>query len=240
MEDQVQSETVTKVLYPNDEPEVGKGNCGCCSSSSSCPSSLQDILHLLRDFAQLPFRSCPTGWPSSLPTTPTRRSRWPNWMRLLIDEHALDWDEAWEITVASLAYTNHTLLGGAGDPPLSMFARFLPRHLEIIYEINRRFLDEVRAKFPGDDARVRRMSLIGEDGNQTIRMAHLATVGSHAINGVAALHSICWKETVLKDFYEMWPERFSNKTNGVTPRRSSRWPTPACATCSTTPSAGTG
>lgn len=100
-----------------------------------------------------------------------------------------------------------------------MFARFLPRHLEIIYEINRRFLDEVRAKFPGDDARVRRMSLIGEDGNQTIRMAHLATVGSHAINGVAALHSDLLKETVLKDFYEMRPERFSNKTNGVTPRR---------------------
>ncbi|HTY28186.1 MAG TPA: glycogen/starch/alpha-glucan family phosphorylase, partial [Mycobacterium sp.] len=103
--------------------------------------------------------------------------------------------------------------------PLSMFERFLPRHLEIVYEINRRFLDEVRARFPGDEDRVRRMSLIGEDGERRIRMAHLATVGSHAVNGVAALHSELLKETVLKSFYEMWPERFSNKTNGVTPRR---------------------
>jgi len=100
-----------------------------------------------------------------------------------------------------------------------MFGESLPRHLEIIYEINRRFLDEVRAKFPGDDDRVRRMSLIGEDGGKCVRMAHLATVGSHAINGVAALHSALLKQSVLKDFYEMWPERFSNKTNGVTPRR---------------------
>ena len=100
-----------------------------------------------------------------------------------------------------------------------MFGESLPRHLEIIYEINRRFLDDVRARFPGDDDRLRRMSLIGEDGGRSVRMAHLATVGSHAINGVAALHSELLKENVLKDFYEMWPERFSNKTNGVTPRR---------------------
>ena len=95
----------------------------------------------------------------------------------------------------------------------------LPRHLEIIYEINRRFLDEVRARFPGDDDRVRRMSIIGEDGGQRVRMAHLATVGSHAVNGVAALHSRLLETSVLRDFYELWPERFSNKTNGVTPRR---------------------
>ena len=100
-----------------------------------------------------------------------------------------------------------------------MFGESLPRHLEIIYEINRRFLDEVRARFPGDDDRLRRMSLIGEDGGKKVRMAHLATVGSHAVNGVAALHSELLKASVLKDFYEMWPERFSNKTNGVTPRR---------------------
>src|SRR6185436_4543012 len=100
-----------------------------------------------------------------------------------------------------------------------MFGESLPRHLEIIYEINRRFLDEVRDRFPGDDERLRRMSLIGEDGGKTVRMAHLATVGSHAINGVAALHSDLLKASVLKDFYELWPERFSNKTNGVTPRR---------------------
>jgi starch phosphorylase len=141
-------------------------------------------------------------------------------MRLLIDERGLDWDEAWRLTVATLAYTNHTLLPEALETwPLEMFARFLPRHLEIIFEINRRFLDEVRAKFPGDEARVRRMSLIGEDGTRSIRMAYLATVGSHAVNGVAAMHSELVKETILKDFYEMWPEKFSNKTNGVTPRR---------------------
>ena len=119
-----------------------------------------------------------------------------------------------------LRYTNHTLLPEALETwPLAMFAESLPRHLEIIYEINRRFLDEVRAKFPGDEARLRRMSLIGEDNGKNVRMAHLATVGSHAINGVAALHSELLKESVLKDFYELWPERFSNKTNGVTPRR---------------------
>ncbi len=141
-------------------------------------------------------------------------------MRLLVDERDIDWDEAWDITVATFGYTNHTLLPEALETwPLAMFAESLPRHLEIIYEINRRFLDEVRAKFPGDEDRLRRMSLIGEDGGKSVRMAHLATVGSHAINGVAALHSELLKESVLKDFFELWPERFSNKTNGVTPRR---------------------
>jgi starch phosphorylase len=141
-------------------------------------------------------------------------------MRLLVDERHIDWDEAWEITVATFGYTNHTLMPEALETwPLAMFDESLPRHLEIIYEINRRFLDEVRAAFPGDDDRLRRMSLIGEDGDRSVRMAHLATVGSHSINGVAALHSELLKENVLKDFYEMWPERFSNKTNGVTPRR---------------------
>ena len=218
MEDQVQSETVTKVLYPNDEPEVGK-QLRLLQQFFFVSCSLQDILHLLRDFAQLPVQELPNRVAIQLNDTHPSIAV-AELMRLLIDEHGLDWDEAWGITVASLAYTNHTLLPEALETwPLSMFARFLPRHLEIIYEINRRFLDEVRTKFPGDDARVRRMSLIGEEGHQTIRMAHLATVGSHAINGVAALHSELLKETVLKDFYEMWPERFSNKTNGVTPRR---------------------
>ena len=218
MEDQVQSETVTKVLYPNDEPEVGK-QLRLLQQYFFVSCSLQDILHLLRDFAQLPIQELPNRVAIQLNDTHPSIAV-AELMRLLIDEHRLNWEDAWRITVASLAYTNHTLLPEALETwPLSMFARFLPRHLEIIYEINRRFLDEVRAKFPGDDARVRRMSLIGEDGHQTIRMAHLATVGSHAINGVAALHSELLKETVLKDFYEMWPERFSNKTNGVTPRR---------------------
>jgi len=141
-------------------------------------------------------------------------------MRLLIDERELVWDEAWDITVATFGYTNHTLLPEALETwPLELLAESLPRHLQLIYEINHRFLDEVRARFPGDGNRLRRMSIIGEDGDKNVRMAHLATVGSHAINGVAALHSELLKASVLKDFYEMWPERFSNKTNGVTPRR---------------------
>jgi starch phosphorylase len=122
--------------------------------------------------------------------------------------------------VRTFGYTNHTLLPEALETwPLPMIAELLPRHLEIVYEINRRFLEEVRARFPGDEARVARMSLIGEEGARSIRMAHLATVGSHAVNGVAALHTELLKGSVLRDFHDMWPERFSNKTNGVTPRR---------------------
>ncbi len=218
MEDQVSSETITKVLYPNDEPEVGK-QLRLLQQYFFVSCSLQDILHLLEDFAQRPVGDLHNRVAIQLNDTHPSIAV-AELMRLLIDERELDWDEAWQITVATMAYTNHTLLPEALETwPLSMFARFLPRHLEIIYEINRRFLDEVRAKFPGDEARLRRMSLIGEEGERTIRMAHLATVGSHAVNGVAALHSELLKETVLKDFYEMWPERFSNKTNGVTPRR---------------------
>jgi starch phosphorylase len=137
-----------------------------------------------------------------------------------VDEHNLDWDTAWDIVLNTFGYTNHTLLPEALETwPLSMFHEFLPRHLEIIYEINQRFLAEVRARFPDDEARVARMSLIGEGGGKRVRMAHLATVGSHAVNGVAVLHTELLKSSVLRDFYELWPERFSNKTNGVTPRR---------------------
>jgi glycogen phosphorylase len=141
-------------------------------------------------------------------------------MRLLTDEHELTWDNAWNITQRSLAYTNHTLLPEALERwPINLFEQILPRHLEIIYEINLRFLDEVRLRFPDDDARLARMSLIDESSDRYVRMAHLACVGSHAINGVAALHTELLKQDVLKDFYEMYPSKFSNKTNGVTPRR---------------------
>ena len=218
MEDQVQSETVTKVLYPNDEPEVGK-QLRLLQQYFFVSCSLQDILHLLEDFAQLPVTELPNRVAIQLNDTHPSIAV-AELMRLLIDERDLEWDEAWQITVATLGYTNHTLLPEALETwPLAMFARFLPRHLELIYEINRRFLDEVRAAFPGDEARVRRMSIIGEDGDRNIRMAHLATVGSHAINGVAAMHSELVKTTILQDFCDMWPDRFFNKTNGVTPRR---------------------
>src|SRR5262245_21287125 len=218
VEDEVTSETVTKVLYPNDEPEIGK-RLRLLQQYFFVSCSLQDIFHILEDLAHLPVTALPEKVAIQLNDTHPSIGV-AELMRILLDEKRLDWDAAWAITVASFGYTNHTLLPEALETwPLEMFAECLPRHLEIIYEINRRFLDDVRGRFPGDDERVRRMSLICEDGGKSVRMAHLAAVGSHAINGVAALHSELLKASVLKDFYEMWPERFSNKTNGVTPRR---------------------
>ncbi|MEO1186238.1 MAG: glycogen/starch/alpha-glucan family phosphorylase, partial [Cyanobacteria bacterium J06636_27] len=141
-------------------------------------------------------------------------------MRLLIDEHQMPWDKAWEITKNSFAYTNHTLLPEALERwPVELFGRLLPRHLEIIYEINFRFLSEVRRRYPGDLEKISRLSLIEEGDDKKVRMAHLACVGSYKINGVAALHTELLKKDVLHDFYELFPEKFINKTNGVTPRR---------------------
>jgi glycogen phosphorylase len=218
VEDEVASETVTKVLYPNDEPEAGK-RLRLLQQYFFVSCSLQHVLHIMDDLADVSIKELPQRFALQLNDTHPSIAV-AELMRLLVDERQLDWDEAWDITVATFGYTNHTLLPEALETwPLEMFSESLPRHLEIIYEINRRLLDEVSARFPGDEDRVRRMSLIGEDGGKNVRMAHLATVGSHAINGVAALHSELLKESVLKDFYEMWPERFSNKTNGVTPRR---------------------
>jgi starch phosphorylase len=211
------SETVTKVLYPNDEPAVGK-RLRLAQQYFFVSCSLQDMLHLL-DLDDEPVERFAERFAVQLNDTHPSIGV-AELMRLLVDERCLDWDAAWTITVATFGYTNHTLLPEALETwPLPMFAELLPRHLEIIYEINRRFLGEVRGRFPGDEARVARMSLIGEDGDRRVRMAHLATVGSHAVNGVAALHSDLLKASVLKDFCELWPERFSNKTNGVTPRR---------------------
>jgi glycogen phosphorylase len=218
VEDEVTSETVTKVLYPNDEVEAGK-HLRLLQQYFFVSCSLQHVLHIMDDLADASVLDLPERFALQLNDTHPSIGV-AELMRLLVDERQIDWDEAWDITVATFGYTNHTLLPEALEKwPLAMFAESLPRHLEIIYEINRRFLDEVSAKFPGDDDRLRRMSIIGEDNGKSVRMAHLATVGSHAINGVAALHSELLKSSVLKDFYEMWPERFSNKTNGVTPRR---------------------
>ncbi|WP_406817579.1 glycogen/starch/alpha-glucan phosphorylase [Mycobacterium sp. M23085] len=218
VEDEVTSETVTKVLYPNDEPEAGK-RLRLLQQYFFVSCSLQHVLHIMDDLADVSVKELPQRFALQLNDTHPSIGV-AELMRLLVDERELDWDEAWQITVATFGYTNHTLLPEALETwPLEMFAESLPRHLEIIYEINRRFLDDVRGRFPGDEDRVARMSLIGENGGKNVRMAHLATVGSHAVNGVAALHSELLKNSVLKDFYEMWPERFSNKTNGVTPRR---------------------
>jgi starch phosphorylase len=217
VQEKVVSENVTKVLYPNDEPEVGKRlRLGQQHFFVSC--SLQDMIriHLLRQKSLDSFHeSFAVQLNDTHPAIAVAEL-----MRLLVDEHLLPWEQAWEITRKTLAYTNHTLLPEALETwPLPLFAEHLPRHLEIIYEINHRFLDEVRLKYPLDEDRLRRLSLIDEGGGKSVRMANLACVGSHAINGVAALHSELLKQTVLKDFHDLWPEKFLNVTNGVTPRR---------------------
>lgn len=144
----------------------------------------------------------------------------PEFMRILVDIEGLPWDKAWEISVGTFAYTNHTVMPEALEKwPVSMFENLLPRHLQIIYEINRRFLIDVGLRFPGDSDRIRNMSLIEEGNEKMIRMAHLAIVGSHSVNGVAALHTEILKDRLFRDFFEMYPERFNNKTNGITPRR---------------------
>ncbi|MBO0678096.1 glycogen/starch/alpha-glucan phosphorylase [Mycolicibacterium sp. S2-37] len=218
VEEEVTSETVTKILYPNDEPEAGK-RLRLLQQYFFVSCSLQHIVHIVDDLADLTVDDLPERFAVQLNDTHPSIGV-AELMRILIDERHLDWEAAWTITVATFGYTNHTLLPEALETwPLAMFGESLPRHLEIIYEINRRFLDEVSARFPGDGDRLRRMSLIGEEGGKSVRMAHLATVGSHAVNGVAALHSELLKGSVLKDFYELWPERFTNVTNGVTPRR---------------------
>jgi starch phosphorylase len=215
--DKVTSETLTKVLYPNDEPEIGK-RLRLAQQYFFVSCSLQDMLRILDILGQPPQRF-PDKFAVQLNDTHPSIGV-AELMRLLVDERRLPWDEAWDITGRTFGYTNHTLLPEALETwPLPLFREMLPRHLEIIYEINARFLAAVREKHPQDDERIKRLSLIDEHGEKRIRMAHLACVGSHGINGVAALHTELLKRSVLKDFYELWPERFSNKTNGVTPRR---------------------
>ena len=211
------AETCTRVLYPDDHTMEGKGL-----------RFLQEYLLVACSLADLVrrFRAAGNDW-SALPdrvaiqlndTHPTLAV--PELMRLLLDEAKLNWDDAWNLTQRTLAYTNHTLLPEALEKwPVQWFKDLLPRHLEIICEINRRSLDDVRARYPDDAARVERVSLIEEGANRQVRMAHLAIVGSHSTNGVAALHSELLKQRVVPDFAAMFPERFNNKTNGVTPRR---------------------
>ncbi len=215
--EKISSETVTKVLYPNDEPALGK-RLRLAQQYFFVSCSLQDMLAIHEHAGGAPHEFARAFAIQLNDTHPAIAVA--ELMRLLVDIRGLGWEQGWAITVAACGYTNHTLLPEALESwPLPLFRDLLPRHLEIIYEINARFLAEVRSRFPGDEERVRRMSLIGEEGEKCIRMAHLAAVGSHAVNGVAALHSELLKASVLKDFHDLWPERFSNKTNGVTPRR---------------------
>ena len=153
-------------------------------------------------------------------------------MRLLIDDRHLEWDRAWDITSRSVAYTNHTLLPEALEKwDLNLFSSLLPRHLELIYEINRRFLQQVRLRYPGNDAIQRKLSIIDEEGSKAVRMAHLATIGAHHVNGVAALHSDLVKTDLLPEFAALWPEKFTNVTNGVTPRRWVALANPEMSAC---------
>jgi starch phosphorylase len=221
------AETLTRVLYPDDSTSEGKG-LRFLQQYFLVACTLADAIRR--------FRSTGNAWPA-LPdkvaiqlndTHPALAV--PELMRILLDEARLGWDDAWDLTTRTLAYTNHTLLPEALEKwPLWWFERMLPRQLEIIYEINRRLLDDVRARFPGDDGRVVRVSLVEEGSEKKVRMAHLAIVGSHSTNGVAAIHSKLLTRTVVPDFAALFPERFNNKTNGVTQRRFLLLANPALA-----------
>lgn len=211
------SENISKVLYPNDNTSQGR-QLRLEQQYFFVSCSLQDIINSYRrahqNFDQF-HEKVAIQLNDTHPTIGIAEL-----MRLLVDRYKLGWNRAWYITKNTFAYTNHTLLSEALERwPVSLFERLLPRHLEIIYEINRRFLDEVRAKYPNAPERVARLSLIEEGSEKYVRMAHLACVGSHSINGVAALHTELLQQDVLRDFYQLWPEKFNNKTNGVTPRR---------------------
>ncbi|MGK2858433.1 MAG: glycogen/starch/alpha-glucan phosphorylase [Thermoanaerobaculia bacterium] len=217
VEDKVASETISKVLYPNDAALSGK-RLRLEQQYFFVTCSLRDMIRIHRQTA-----SDLTGFHQKYAvqlndTHPALAVA--ELMRILVDEERMEWEQAWEITRRTFAYTNHTLLPEALEKwPVSLFGSVLPRHMEIVYEINRRFLDEVRASRPGDEGLVSRLSLIDESGERSVRMAHLACVGSHAINGVAALHSELLKRDLLRDFNELWPGKIRNVTNGVTPRR---------------------
>jgi len=213
----LEAESLTRVLYPDDHTTMGQG-LRFIQEYFLVACSLADIVRR--------FRRLNNGW-DKLPekaaiqlndTHPALAVA--ELMRILLDDAHLGWDQAWDLTKKTLAYTNHTLLPEALEKwPVDLFEMLIPRHLEIIYEINRRLLDEVRLRFPGDDGRVARVSLVEEGSQRKIRMANLAIVGSHSTNGVAAVHSKLLRTTTVRDLAEMYPERFNNKTNGVTPRR---------------------
>jgi len=217
VEQKVLAENLTKVLYPNDNTMQGK-ELRLRQQYFFVACSLRDILRR--------FRQTNDSW-DALPdkvfiqlndTHPTLVV--PEMMRILIDIEGLDWDKAWDLTRRSTGYTNHTILQEALEKwPVPMMERLLPRHLQIIYEINGRFLQEISSLYPGDIAKLQRMSLIDENGERYVRMANLCVVGTSSVNGVAELHTEILKSTLFKDFYELWPEKFHNVTNGITPRR---------------------
>jgi starch phosphorylase len=217
MAESLASESITRVLYPDDSTNRGQA-LRFLQEYFLVAASLADLVRR--------FRSNNSDWdlfPDKVAmqlndTHPALAV--PELMRILLDEAHLGWDQAWDITQRALAYTNHTLFPEALEKwPLAWFETMLPRHLEIIFEVNRRLIDTVRERFPGEDGRVKRISLVEEGVQPKIRMANLAIVGSHSTNGVAAIHSSLLRTTTVRDLFEMFPERFNNKTNGVTPRR---------------------
>jgi starch phosphorylase len=225
------AESLTRVLYPDDSTSMGQG-LRFVQEYFLVACALADLVRRFRrsnaDWSALPAKV-------AIQLNDTHPSlAVPELMRILLDEARLGWDEAWDLIRRTLAYTNHTLLPEALEKwPLPWFEVLLPRHLEIILEINRRLVEEVRARFPEDEGRVERVSLVEEGGERKIRMANLAIVGSHSTNGVAAIHSGLLRTVTVKDLAEMFPERFSNKTNGVTPRRWLLLANPALASCIT-------
>ena len=217
VENSVKSETISKVLYPNDGTDQGK-ELRLKQQFFFVSASLQDMFRSLSERG-LPVEEFHNHYQVQLNDTHPSVAV-AELMRLLMDDHHLDWDIAWNITSKSIAYTNHTLLPEALEKwSVSLFEKLLPRHLEIIYEINSRFLQIVRMHYPGDEEILRKLSIIDETGGRSVRMAHLATVGSHHINGVAALHSDLITKNLMPEFYDLWPHKFTNVTNGVTPRR---------------------
>jgi starch phosphorylase len=223
----LEAESLTRVLYPDDSTSMGQG-LRFVQEYFLVACSLADLIRRFRasnaEWDELP-RKIAIQLNDTHPAMAV-----PELMRILLDEARLGWDDAWELTKKSLGYTNHTLLPEALEKwPLAWFEIMLPRHLEIILEINRRFLDKVRSRFLGDEGRVQRVSLIEEGAQRKIRMANLAIVGSHSTNGVAAIHSRLLRTTTVKDLAEIYPERFNNKTNGVTPRRWLLMANPALA-----------
>ncbi len=217
VEEKVASETISKVLYPNDGTDEGR-RLRLKQQHFFVSCSLQDMLRSLEK-RNICIEDFPQHWSVQLNDTHPAIAV-AELMRLLIDNHHLEWERAWDITNRSVAYTNHTLLPEALEKwDLNLFNSLLPRHLEIIYEINRRFLQQVRLRYPGNDSILRKLSIIDEEGGKAVRMAHLATIGAHNVNGVAALHSDLIKRQLMPEFADLWPDKFTNVTNGVTPRR---------------------
>ncbi|PKN30905.1 MAG: glycogen phosphorylase [Deltaproteobacteria bacterium HGW-Deltaproteobacteria-21] len=216
MQDKVLSENISRVLYPSEEVQEGR-ELRLKQQYFFVSATFQDIMRRFRK-RKVEYSRFPEMVAVQLNDThPTIAI--PELMRILLDEERLPWEEAWGICVKTFGYTNHTILPEALETwPVETMEKVLPRHMQIIYEINRRFLNDIRKRFPGDNERVRRMSLIQEEPRR-VRMAHLGIVGSHSTNGVSKLHSLILKEQVFRDFHEIYPDRFNNKTNGVTPRR---------------------